>query len=323
MAFLPFLQGKTLWVKHSLLSAGQSLTRNKFLNVATILIIALMFFVFNLILALNFAAESVIANVGNKLDISVEMREGVENYSIQAFVDQLKKRPEIKEVVYISKEDALSQFGSKYPNIISFLNHHQLKNPLPNVVRIVSRDLSRNNQIIEYLEQTEFSRLVNQEKLQRNVEQKSRNEKVLNITRFIKHTGFWLNLIFAGVALMIIFNSININIHNHRNEITVMKLVGAKYHFIRGGFIFEGVAFALFALLISFAFSRLILGHLAKNLVGVISNENLLAGMNAILLHFEDHFWVTLSWQLLITTGAAALSSYLAIELYLRKQHLF
>lgn len=99
-----------------------------------------------------------------------------------------------------------------------------------------------------------------------------------------------------------------------------MKLVGAKQNFIRAGFIFEGVFIAVIALFISVGFAKLVLGYLATNLVGIISNENLLAGMNAILLHFQDRFWLTLGWQLLAAIGAGVLSSYLAIELYLRKK---
>jgi len=157
----------------------------------------------------------------------------------------------------------------------------------------------------------------------KNVEQKDRNAKILSITLSIKRISFWLIIIFALVGLMIIFNSININIHSHSKEINVMKLVGAKYNFIRSGFIFEGIGFAVTALVISLIFSRLILAYLTRNLIAVISNETLMAGLNSILLHFEDRFWVTFSWQLLATVIAGLLSSYLAIELYLRKHHAF
>jgi len=314
---------QVIWIKRAFKNAWHSLLRNKVLSLATILIIALMLFVFNLILAMSYASDSVIANVGEKLDISVEIQSGVENYSIQAFVKTLKEHPNVKEVIYISKEDALAKFGSKYPNVISFLQHHELSNPLPDTVRIVTTDLADNNLVIEFLEQPRFSGLVNQEKLMKNMEQKERNEKILGISRSIKRLSLWLIAIFAAVGLMIIFNSININIHSHEKEINVMKLVGAKYSFIRSGFLFEGVGFAVTALVISLLFSRLVLAYLTRNLVSVISNETLMAGLNSILLHFEDQFWMTFSWQLGAVIMAGLLSSYLAIELYLRKHHAF
>jgi cell division transport system permease protein len=317
------LKSQLVWLSRALTNAWHSLMRNKILTIATILIIALMFFVFNLILALSFATESVITNVGQKLDISVEINSGVENYTIQTFVETLKANPDIKEVVYISKDDALKKFGSKYPNVISFLDSHKLNNPLPDIVRIVSAKVENNNIVISYLEQPQFSQIVNQQKLMQDVEQKSRNEKIIDITRFIKRGGIWLNVIFALVAVLIIFNSINMNIHTHRNEINVMKLVGAKYSFIRAGFIFEGIILGVVALILSVFFSRFILDHLARNLVAIITNENLLAGLNAILLHFEDRFWITLSWQILAAMGAGIVSSYAAIELYLRKKYIF
>jgi cell division transport system permease protein len=314
---------QVIWVKRALKNAWHSLLRNKLLSVATILIIALMLFVFNLILAMSYASDSVISSVGEKLDISVEIKSGVENYSIQAFTNTLQQHPNVKEVVYISKAEALAKFGSKYPNVISFLQHHNLENPLPDTVRIVTTSVADNNLVIEFLEQPNFANIVNQEKLMKNVEQKDRNEKILGITLSIKRISLWLIIIFALVGLLIIFNSININIHSHEKEINVMKLVGAKYNFIRSGFLFEGIGFAVSALVISLIFSRLILAYLARNLVAVISNETLMAGMNSILLHFEDNFWTTFGWQLLAVIAAGLLSSYLAIELYLRKHHAF
>jgi len=323
MHFANNLKKHLIWLKRAILNGWQNLLRNKILSIATVVIIALMLFVFNLVLALSFATDSVIDNVGEKLDISVEIQPDVENYTIQTFVENLEKKPEIKEIVYISKDEALGLFGSKYPNIISFLDHHELTNPLPDVVRIVSYDVGDNNTIISYLEDPQFSQIVNQEKLQEDSEQKTRNEKIIDITGFIKKIGTWLILIFSLVGVLIIFNSININIHTHKKEINIMKLVGAKHNFIRAGFIFEGVIFAVAAILISICFSRLVLAYLTKNLVAIISNESLLAGLNSILFHFEEQFLWTLSWQLFAAVIAGVISSYLAIELYLRKKHSF
>lgn len=312
-----------VWLKRAFKNAWQSVLRNKILSLATILIIALMLFVFNLILALSFASDSVIANVGEKLDISLELQSGLDNYAIQTFADTLRRNPDIKEVVVVTKADALAKFGSKYPNVISFLDHYQLANPLPDTVRIVTNDIADNNKVIDFLSGPQFSTIVNQEKLMKNEEQKDRNEKILGITRSIQNVSFWLILIFSLVGLTIIFNSININIHSHEKEINIMKLVGAKYNFIRSGFIFEGIGYAVSALIISMVLSRLILATLARNLAGVISNETLMAGLNSILLQFEDRFWFTFSWQFLVIALAGFASSYLAIELYLRKTHTF
>lgn len=311
------------FIKRAILGAWHNILRNKLLSLATIFIISLMLFVFNLVLALSFVSDSVIENVGKKLDIGIELNEGIDEQSIQAFLNNLKDNPKIKDIVYVSKEEAFEKFGQKYPNIITFLERNHLSNPLPDTVRLVTQDLKDNNDIISLLEGPEFSQVVNQESLMKNQDQKQRNEKILAITTSIKNTSIWLIIIFALVGVMIIFNSININIHTHEREIQIMKLVGAKYSFIRSGFILEGVAFALSALLISLAISRLVLAYLAKNLVGIITNETLMAGLNAILVHFQDNFWLTLGWQLLIALMAGILSSYLAIELYLRKEHSF
>jgi len=316
---------KKKWIgfKRMLINGWHNLMRNKILTIATTLIIALMFFVFNLILALSYASDSVIQAVGKKVDIRVEILAGVENYTIQTLVNRLKQSSDVSEVIYISKTEALQGFGQKYPNVISFLERNSLQNPLPDVIRIVGRDVAANDRIITFLEDNEFSRIVNQEKIKSDTEQKSRNEKILNITQFIRGIGFWLNLIFAVVAIMIIINSINLSIHTHRHEINIMRLVGANTGYIRGGFLFEGVLYAVFALVLSTTLSQLTLLYLSKNLIGIISNESLLVGLDAILLHFEDNFWFTFGWQFVGAILVGLVSSFMAIELYLRKRFSF
>lgn len=312
-----------IWLERVIKNGWLNLMRNKILTIATTLIIALMFFVFNLILAMSFASDSVILSIGKKVDIRVEILSDVETYTIQNIANQIKSMPDVSDVKFISKEDALKSFGSKYPNVITFLDNNSLKNPLPNVLRIVSKDISVNNKIIKFLEDKKFSRIVNQKKLKNDLEQKSRNEKILNITQFIKGAGLWLNIIFIIVAILIIFNSININIHTHRHEINIMRLVGANKNFVRGGHLFEGVVYAVAALILSIVLSRLTLLYLSKNLISIISNESLLVGLNAILLHFEDHFFITFVWQFFGAIFAGLFSSFLAIELYLRKKFSF
>ena len=310
------------WIKRSISGGFRNLRRNLFLSVATILVISLMLFVFNLILALNFASDSVIEQVGKKFDIRVEMIEGTENYSIQAFISDVQRQQGVEEVIYISKNEALKNLSERYPSIVSFVNYNDMGNPLPDVVQIVTQDVSFNNQIIQYLEDPQFSQVVNQAELQGNIEQKERNEKILDVTRFIQSASFWLILVFILVGLAIIFNSININIHTNKKEIAIMKLVGAKHWFIRTSFIFEGVFFAISAFFISILFSQLVLVYLGNNLLDVVTNQVILAGIDSIFLnfHFRENLWITFIWQFLMMLPVGFFSSYLAIELYLRRE---
>jgi cell division transport system permease protein len=287
------------------------------------LVIALIFFVFNVVLALSLATDSVINSVGEKIDISAEILPEVESYSIQTLISSLRKRPEVKEVIYVSNEEALKNFSIKYPNVVAFLEDNTLENPLPHVIRVISNNLADNNLIIAFLEQPQFSRLIHQEKLVKNQEQKTRNERILDITQFIHQVGWWLIAIFALVTVLILFNSINLNIHSHKQEIGIMRLVGARHGFIKNGFLFEGVLYAVIALLLSLLFSKIVVGTLTRNRLIVREDRAVLSGLNAILLHFEDRFWLTLLWQLGIAIGLGLLSSWLAIRLYLREQFFF
>lgn len=312
-----------IWLERIFKNGWHHLMRNKLLTAGTTLIIALMFFVFNLVLALSFASDSVLLSVGKKIDIRTEILPETENYTVQTLVNELKALPGVAEVIFTDKEKALNQFGQKYPNVITFLENNQLENPLPGTLRIITHDVSANKGVILFLEQPKFSRVIDQGKLKNDTEQRDRHQKILNITQFIKRIGLWLNLTFAIVCLLIIFNSININIHTHQQEINIMRLVGATPHFIRGGYLISGIIYGVLALILSIVFARLTLLYLSHHLIQIIQNENLLVGIDAILLHFDDHFWTTFIWQLLGAVSAGLISSYLAIELYLKKRFSF
>lgn len=310
-------------LKRALKNGGQCLSRSKLLSLVTVLVIALIFFVFNVVLALRFATESVLLKVGEKIDISADIQPGVEDYTIETAAEKLKSRPEIKDVILIRKEDALERLGTKYPNVIAFLEANQLENPLPTSLRIVSRDLSDNNAILAYLGGPEWSQILDQEKLLKNEEQKTRNERVLDITRFIRSVGVYLNFIFALVTVLILLSSVSLTIHAYQKEIHIMQLVGARHGFIRGGFLFLGVFYTVAALILSVFFSQLFLKSLTKNLLTVISNESLLVGLNAILIHFEDRFLWTFLLQLMGAALLGLFASALATQLYLKKRFSF
>lgn len=301
-------------------SGIQNVFRNKLLSTATTLIIALMFFVFNIFLALNLATDSVLTSLGKKIDIRVEFQNNLEDYSKRSFIQEMKGLPEVEDVIFVPREEALQRLGSKYPNIVLFLDQNKLPNPLPDVMRVVSKRLESNPKILAFLQQPQYSTILAQSKLKNDVEQNDRQEKIVAITHFLKRIGIWLDLTFAVVVTLIIFNSITLTIYAHRQEIRVMQLVGAKLGFIRGGYLFEGAFYAGIALIISFILARLTVIYMTRHLLSLISDESLLMGLNAILLHFGDLFWLTFFWQFLAATLTGLLSSFLAIEAYLRRE---
>ena len=85
-------QRNLIWLERVVKNGWHNLMRNKLLTIATTLIIALMFFVFNLVLALSYASDSVILSIGKKIDIRVEILPGVENYSVQTVFAEWRTR---------------------------------------------------------------------------------------------------------------------------------------------------------------------------------------------------------------------------------------
>ncbi len=297
--------------------------RSKWLSAATLAIVTLIFFVFNVVLAARLATDSVIAKVGEKVDLAADFLPDVEPYAAEAFAEALRRRPEVKEVIVITREEALQRFGAKYPSIVAYLEQNQLPNPLPSSVRIVTQRLSFQGAVAAFLTAPENSRLLDQEKLRANEDQQSRNEKVLDISRFIGAAGLSLNLLFALVATLILGSSIGLNIYSRRQELEVMELVGATRSFIRGSFLFQGALMSLAALLLSFFLARFTLKTLAGKLLSVISDEGLLSGLNAVLLHYDDRMLLTLLWQVVFALALGLLAALFSVHVYFRRRPLF
>lgn len=313
------LKNRNIWLKRVIRNGWQNITRNKALSIATLLVITLIFFVFNLTLALRLASDSVILSVGRRVDIRAEILPEVENYRIQGVIDQLQKQPFVKEVLFTDKTTALEEFGKKYPNVITFLERNQLDNPLPSTLRVIGSEIADNNRITSFLENKNYSQVIDQVKLKSDIDQKTRQDKIIEITKFIKGIGIWLNIVLASVVVLILFNSINLTIHSNQREISIMNLVGAKKSLIQGGYLFEGIFYALTSFLLSIGLSQATLVYLTKNLIKIIQNESLIAAFNAILLHFDDRVAITFLWQFIGVILLGLISSYLAIELHLKK----
>src|SRR5690606_35892329 len=141
-------------------------------------------------------------------------------------------------------------------------------------------------------------------------------DKIARATTFIQRAGIAGVIIFAAISMLIIFNTIQMAIFNRRDELSIMRLLGASSGYIRGPFLVESMIIGILAALISVGLCKAIFS---------ISSNTLDASTFGLLdiawsgTYFADRFWLILAAQLALGTLIGVGSSYVATQRYLKK----
>ena len=283
--------------------------RNIGLGTATIFIMVMVISLATLLFLLNSASDILISDIEKKIDISVYFKEDVLLEDIFAAELEISKIPEVKDVEYVSKEQALERFIERYkddPAMMEALTEIGF-NPLRASLNIKAWEISQYEQVASFLETGLFKDLIDVDYYQR----KSVIDKVSAMISGVNKIGIFFSIVLGLIAILIAFNAIRIAIYNSSEEISIMRLVGASNWFIRGPFLIQGIVVGfiatLIALLITFG---LCWGFDSR--VGAVAPE-----ISTFSL-FLSNFWALLLIQLATGIGLGIISSTIAIRKYLK-----
>lgn len=295
--------------------ALQNVYRNIWLTVMTVTILVLALFSVSIVISLNSVSMQLLTSVKQKVDISIAVLPDASEDQAKALVDRIKVLPEVKSVTYVSPDEALEEFRIQHqdePNIQETLDLLE-ENPLPARIIISSKEIESFPSILSFLNQDENSEIVSTDTDE--VEQAQIViERLSGLSDQIQKIALGVTIIFIIISFLVVFNTIRIAIYTHREEIGIMKLVGASNWFVRIPFLIEGVLYAFFATVITIAILAPVLGFLAPHL-----NDAFFASYNInISQFFETHLLSLIAYQFL---GAAVLnmaSASFAISRYLK-----
>ncbi len=306
--FLEFLGG----VKLGFLN----LWRNKLLSTATIFVMAVMIVIFNCILAINLISRQALQNLNQKIDIVFYLKDGTDYYTASTIASKIREIPGVRSVSYISKEQALQIVSKSYPATTDFLTKFNLKNPLPASISITTdtaenhlavADFIKSSPLFQYIDESSVNGQPTNDK---NI-LASTAQNLININSFVKQLVFWVIFIFIIGGSMIIINAIQLTIYTRRNEIYIMRLVGATFNYIRLPFITEGLIYALISVCLSF-----FLIFLATQFIDL---ENLQIFQNFDKINLVNIFLT----ELLVAGLLSLISSVATVEQYIKKNLIY
>lgn len=262
----------------------------------------------------------------SKIDYNIFIKDSASEADVQQMRTDLNNRPEVAKLVYLSKEDVQKSFEQRFKNIESLQGVITPdNNPLPREIDIKFNDPNQMEPFDKYVSQPRYSQIVEKTSYSNN---KNIVSSYLRITNFLRGFALSFTGFFLFIAILVILNTIRLAIHSRRQEIEIMRLVGASRGYIRGPFLVEGGLFGLLGALIATLGSALFLYQLrallvasadsgTTNVIYELFNSSLSeittkSGLSSLV----NHLFLL---QLTIGVALGVLCSTLAVRRYLRE----
>ena len=299
-----------------ILKAGmQNFIRNATLAVAAIavMVITLSIILFSVIANATF--NNTIQQINDKIDISVYLEDDVTTEQKDQLISDLQAIPNVREVTYLSKEDALAAYKEQNKdNLDLLLAISQADNPLPATIQVKPRDPNKISDIQAYLDKPEVKELQSDE-TSYSGDRRTALDNITSATKFMRQAGLVGVIIFAFVSMLIIFNTIRMAIFNRRDELQIMRLLGASTSYIRGPFIVETVLYGIVSAIVSIVLCNIIFS--VADSAFQATNFGLL-DISFASNFFAENFWLILLGQLSAGILIGAVSSVIATRRYLK-----
>ena len=230
--------------KRMLVTGWKNFARGGAVSVATVLIMTVTLGIIAALIFLSALLSYTLATIKDKVDVSVYFVTTANEADMFAVKDQLEKLPQVASVTYASAEEALAAFRARHANDqLTLQALDELgENPLDASLSIRAKDPSEYESIVSFLEASPAlsaggTSIVDRINYAQNKEVIDRLTLAIQATREI---GFAVVALFAIASILIAFATIRLAIYTAKDEIAVMRLVGASNAYIRGPFIVTG-----------------------------------------------------------------------------------
>jgi cell division transport system permease protein len=289
--------------------------RNSFVSLASVFVITVTLFVIGSLVFLRAVLDSSLAQLKEKVDVNVYFVTSAAEEDILGIKSSLEQMPEVAEVEYVSRDEALVRFRERHENdelTLQALDELD-DNPLGAVLNVSAKDPSHYESIARFLEtsnalSSDGVPIIDTINFFQN---EVAIEKIASIITSSERLGLGITLLLIILSVLITFNTIRLAIYTARDEIAVMRLVGASNTYVRGPFVIEGIVAGFIAAVVSLA-----LFYPLALWLGPIT-ENFFSGINIF-----EYYMANLLEMIMLIIGAGillgALSSFLAVKKYLR-----
>lgn len=291
-------------------SGFQIFRRNAALFAATVSVIALMLFVVAGLIVFRFLTKQVVAEIQERIAMSIYFDATVDESGILRARDLISQLPEVERVDYISREDALNRFRDRHKANAAIIQALEEigSNPLQASLNIKAHDSLQYASIASFIEKAPFRNQIAKVNYHEN---QLVIERLNKIVIGIRNGGLILTFVLAVIAILVSFNTIRLAIYAFREEITIMKLVGASNWFARGPFMIAGVLSGFLAAVVAFAIFWAVAGTGAPRI------EAFMPGIN-FAQFLASSAWLIFGVQAAVGIAIGVFASMFALNKYVK-----
>lgn len=287
--------------------------RNLWLSTAATVVMTITLTIILFSYVATTALTSTIAQVVEKIDVSVYLKDSVTPAQASNMKAKLEATPNVESVKYLTKNDALVVYREQNKNNKELLAAvTEADNPLPQSLAIKAKDSTKIDSIIAVVNKQEFKAyLQEKDPISYTGERKKTIDRIIGATNFIKQAGLLASGLFVIISTLIIFNTIRMAIFTRREEIEIMQLVGATNWFIRGPFVFEAALYGIIATFVAVALCYSVVLGAGPKISGYVDTQT-------IIDVFRGSPFLIVGAELLIGVTIGAVSSLLAMSRYMK-----
>ncbi len=300
-------------VKRVVRSGWTNFKRNGLVSYAAILVTVITLSVITALFLFNATLKKTIDGLQNQVDVAVYFTIDAQEERILLLKETLETLPEVASVEYTSADEEVLAFRERHAD--DYLTLQALEelgdNPFGGNIRIKAHDSTQYESIVNVLEgdsqiARDNAQIIDRINFAQNKVVIDRLNALIDNSRDI---GLVVTIILSLISVVIMFTTVRLTIYIVREEIGIMRLVGASGSYIRMPFLVEGMLYGFFAWILTFLIFlpiTYLLGHKATDILGI-----------NLYTHYLNHFFSIGGVVLLVGLFLGATSSILAVRKYL------
>lgn len=293
----------------------RNFTRNAWLTIAaTAVMVITLLIIFVTVVASSVLGEA-ITSQKQKIDLSLYIKANASEDVLRTLAGKLRIQPNVTEVSISTSENEYKKASKDNVEGWSLVVDEGIKPAIPAVIHVKLADMSKRKAIEKFISgDPQFKQWVDSSVANsQDVEARQQTiNKLSSLMDIASRVGIVAGSFFVVISVLIIFNTIRMTIFSRRDEISMMKSIGADSYFIRGPFLIEAELYGVIAAIIAMIVGYLLSTKLLPGLGGYIEVKQ----TKSFILHW---WWLILLGM--ITTGFVIgdLSARLALRKYLKK----
>lgn len=294
---------------YSLKQGIKNIKRNRMFSLASIGTIAACLFLFGIFYFVVVNFRYMIETAETSVGVTVFFDKGISEENILKIGDQLRSREEVNEVVYVSAEETWENYKEKHLSK-ELAETFGEDNPLADSasLSVYLNDVAKQEQLVKYIEEIVGVRQVNHSE--------SIADTFKTFRTVASYVGAGIIIILLAVAIFLISNTVTMGIAVRKEEISIMKLIGAKRSFISAPFVVEGIIIGMIGSLLPITF----LYFIYHRIISYITERYLNIFRSFSFIEVGDIFRTLIPVSLGIGIGIGFVGSYMTVRKHLKQQ---